>query len=77
MQQSKANRCFFLLSLLFIAVNLRGLGAQSGTSSAISGTVLDASGAVIANALVTATEVDTKAERTGRTDAGGHYLFPR
>jgi hypothetical protein len=75
MPQSNANRCFFLLSLLFIAVNSRGLGAQSGTSGAISGTVTDASGAVIANASVTATEVDTKVTRAGQTDAGGHYLF--
>ena len=75
MQQSKANRYFFLLVLLFIIVNSRGLGAQSGTTSAISGTVIDASGAVVANASVTATEVDTKATRAGRTDAGGHYLF--
>ncbi|MGA3035006.1 MAG: carboxypeptidase-like regulatory domain-containing protein, partial [Terracidiphilus sp.] len=75
MPQSKANRRFFLLSLLFIAVISRGVGAQSGTSSAISGTVTDVSGAVVADASVTATEVDTKAERTGRTDAGGHYLF--
>ena len=75
MQQSKANRCLFFLSLLFIAVNSRGLGAQSGTSGAISGTVTDASGAVIANASVTATEIGTKATRAGQTDAGGHYLF--
>jgi hypothetical protein len=75
MPQSKADRRFFLLSLLFIAVISRGVGAQSGTSSAISGTVTDVSGAVVADASVTATEVDTKAERTGRTDAGGHYLF--
>jgi hypothetical protein len=66
------------LSLLFpllIMVNSRGLGVQSGTSSAISGTVTDASSAVIANASVTATEIETKATRVGRTDAGGHYLF--
>ncbi len=75
MRQRKANSYFSLLFLLLIAVNSRGLGAQSGTSSAISGTVLDASGAVIANASVTATEVDTKATRAGQTDAGGHYLF--
>jgi hypothetical protein len=75
MRQRRTSQHFFLLFLLLIVVNARGLGAQSGTSSAISGTVLDASGAVVANALVTATEVDTKAERTGRTDAGGHFLF--
>src|SRR5208283_4962429 len=75
MPRSNANRCFFLLSLSLIAVNSRWLGAQSGTSSAISGTVTDASGAVIVNASVAATEVDTKSTRTGQTDAGGHYLF--
>ncbi len=52
-----------------------GLGAQSGTSCAISGTVTDASGAFIADATVTATEVDTRATRAGQTDAAGHYLF--
>ena len=63
--------CFLLLTI----VNLSLLPAQSGTSSAISGTVTDTSGAVVSRALVTATEVNTKAERTGRTDANGHYLF--
>ena len=63
MRQRKANSSSSLLFLLLIMVNARGLGAQSGTSGAISGTVTDASGAVIANASVTATEVDTKATR--------------
>jgi hypothetical protein len=49
--------------------------AQSGTSSALSGTVADSSGALIPNASVTATDVNTKAIRTGVTDASGHYLF--
>ena len=75
MQQRKTSRYFFLLFLLLIAVNSRGLNAQSGTSSAISGMVVDASGAVVANASVTATDVDTKATRAGQTDSGGHYLF--
>src|ERR1700678_586229 len=48
---------------------------QSGTSSAISGTVTDTSGALVPNAAVTATETNTKAIRTGLTDASGHYLF--
>jgi hypothetical protein len=49
--------------------------AQSGTSSAISGTVADSSGALLPNAAVTATETNTKAVRSGITDANGHYLF--
>jgi hypothetical protein len=56
-------------------VNCGGLGAQSGTSSAISGTVCDSSGAALAHAEVTATQVDTKATRAEQTDPGGHYLF--
>jgi Carboxypeptidase regulatory-like domain len=54
-----------------VAVPGRG---QSGTSSAISGTVTDSSGALVANATVTAIETNTKAVRTGTTDANGHYL---
>ena len=61
--------------LWLTTVNCGLLPAQSGTSSAISGTVIDPSGAVISGASVTATEVNTKAERTGQTDANGHYLF--
>ena len=61
--------------LVLTIVNPCLLHAQSGTSSAISGTVTDASGAVVADASVTATETNTKAVRAGRTDASGHYLF--
>jgi hypothetical protein len=65
--------CIFFL--LLTTANGRLAQAQSGTSSAISGTVIDASGAVVCGASVTALEVNTKAARTGLTDAGGHYLF--
>jgi hypothetical protein len=51
------------------------LQAQSGTSSAIAGTVADATGAILPNATVTATEVNTHATRTGHTGADGHFLF--
>jgi hypothetical protein len=37
--------------------------------------VTDASGAVVPNAEVIATEVNTRATRTGRTDANGRFLF--
>ncbi len=58
--------CFMLLS--------HACG-QSGTSSALAGTVVDGSGALVSNATVMATDVNTKAVRTGETDASGHYLL--
>src|SRR6202050_1288549 len=63
-----------LLTLLWF-LPLAGAGAQSGTSSALAGTVTDNSGALIPHATVTATDVNTKTARTGETDASGHYLL--
>ena len=74
MRATRAWKYIFIL-LILTRVNSRRLEAQSGTSSAISGTVTDASGDVIANASVTATETNTKAIRTGKTDVSGRYLF--
>ena len=74
MRATRAWKYIFIL-LALTRVNSRRLEAQSGTSSAISGTVTDASGDVIPNASVTATETNTKAIRTGKTDVSGHYLF--
>jgi hypothetical protein len=67
-------RTWFLpvLGMVFLSQAVCG---QSGTSSAISGTVTDSSGALIPDATVIAAESNTKAIRTGQTDAGGHYLF--
>ena len=56
-------------------INARILVAQSGTSSAISGTVMDGTGAVIANASVVATDVDTKAVRAEKSNREGRFLF--
>ena len=71
----RTSRSILAISLLLTLVNLGQLAAQSGTSSAISGTVLDSSGATVANAEVKAIEVDTKTTRAEQTDPGGHYLF--
>ncbi len=62
------------LMLCVAMLTVAGIG-QSGTSSAISGTVTDSSGALVPNAAVNATETSTKAVRAGITDASGHYLF--
>jgi Carboxypeptidase regulatory-like domain len=65
--------CFYALALT--VVNPIGLLAQSGTSSAIFVTVEDATGAVIPDAMVTATDIDTRATRTGKSGADGRMLF--
>jgi hypothetical protein len=49
--------------------------AQSGTSSALAGSVLDPSGAVIPNAQVKATDVNTGSVRDVQTNPEGRYLF--
>ncbi|MGC2639320.1 MAG: carboxypeptidase-like regulatory domain-containing protein [Acidobacteriaceae bacterium] len=60
---------------MLTVVNPLLLRAQSGTSSALSGEVTDPSGAAVPHASATATDVNTKATRTGETDASGHFLF--
>jgi hypothetical protein len=63
----------FALLLLSIAGPV--LLAQSGTSGALTGTVMDSSGAVLPGAAVTETEVESKASRAGQTNAEGRFLF--
>ena len=63
-----------ILSML-TAVNARILRAQSGTSSAVSGSINDATGAVVPNATVKATDVSTGAARTARSTSAGRFLF--
>jgi hypothetical protein len=76
MSISKKPLILILSLFLFEVVFARPrAGAQSGTSSALAGSVTDPSGASVVEASVTAAEVNTKAVRTGQTDASGHYLF--
>jgi hypothetical protein len=63
-----------LLSVLTAINPIRSAG-QSGTSSALTGSILDATGAVVPNATVKATEVSTGAARTVRSNAEGRFLF--
>ncbi len=55
--------------------NAMSLRAQSGTSSALSGTVVDSSGAVIPGAGVTLTFTGSGAQRAASTGADGGFLF--
>src|ERR1700683_121608 len=49
--------------------------AQSPSTGALTGTTTDSSGAVVANAMVTITSLDTNQSRTETTGADGTYKF--
>ena len=64
-------RKFFLLLFFVSLFSLRSLSAQTPGTGALTGTVKDPSGAVIPNATVTLTSVDTGQARTTMTGADG------
>ena len=63
------------LFTVMAGIGVPRLVAQNGTSSALAGTIADKSNAVIANAQVTATEVNTGASRSLQTNTDGRFLF--
>jgi hypothetical protein len=74
MQFTRSSR---LLSLLGFALVLFACSCLfAGVTASLSGTVTDASGAVIAGATVTATNVETAVATTLTTNAAGFYSFP-
>jgi hypothetical protein len=64
---------FILLCLVLFAFS--SMRAHAQVSAALSGVVTDESGAVISGAIVTVRNLETEAQRTAVTDAGGHYRF--
>src|SRR6202050_290687 len=69
-------RSMRLLSLLVFAFVLFACGRLfAGVTASISGTVTDSSGAVVAGATVTATNVDTAVATTLTTNTQGFYSF--
>jgi hypothetical protein len=72
MMPSKVARPALALLLMLTMVNI---WAQSGTSSALAGSVLDPSGAVISNARVKATDINTGSVREVQTNLEGRFLF--
>ncbi|MHB1857171.1 MAG: carboxypeptidase-like regulatory domain-containing protein [Acidobacteriaceae bacterium] len=62
--------------MLFVSILFSSAAFAQNDVGTIVGYVTDPSGAVIANAKVTATNEGTKSARTVTTDAQGHYAFP-
>jgi len=66
-------RVFSLAILLLTAFTVRAQVAGTGN---IQGTIADQTGAVIANATVTLTEMSTQVKHVAQTDGSGVYVFP-
>lgn len=65
----------FFVFIAFAFSVLLGARVYAGVTASISGTVTDASGAAIAGATVTATNVDTGVAVTQSTNSQGYYSF--
>jgi hypothetical protein len=66
--------CLRFVAVLLVMLMAVGV-AHAGTTASISGTVTDPSGAAIAGATVTATNVETGVAATQQTNAQGFYSF--
>ena len=66
----------WILPLLVVVVSCVGALAQGGGNVAITGTVMDPSGAVIAGAKITVTQKSTSAARADVTNASGQFNIP-
>ena len=70
----KCLRLTCTLSVLLLCFALSSFG--QAVNATLLGTVTDASGAVVPNAKVTITEVNTGVSRSGQTNESGNYTFP-
>ncbi len=72
MQQTSRFSFFALLALLCASITPVS-HAQTAVDGAVGGTVVDTSGAIVADATITVHENATNAEQTARSDAAGYF----
>jgi hypothetical protein len=65
-----------MFSLCALACFLRAPADAQAVTGTVLGTVTDSTGAVVANAQVKLTEMNTQAERTAQTNSSGNYTLP-
>jgi hypothetical protein len=70
--------CFVMavLCLMLLITRDRAFAQQTVTSAALSGRLTDRSGALVTNAALTATNLETNQKRTAKTDYDGRFRFP-
>src|SRR6266849_5653749 len=62
--------------LTFLVTGDRAFAQQTVTSAALSGRITDASGALVTDAALTATNLETNQRRTAKSDYDGRFRFP-
>ena len=73
---STKNRILVALALVFVLFLMAvSLHAQTASTSIVTGTVLDKSGASVPNATVELEDIDTKAKTSVISGADGEYSF--
>ena len=65
-----------IFALLLLAILCASVAFSQAVNGTIVGTVTDASGAVIAGAKITLTEINTRIAHTGVTNSSGEFTFP-
>src|SRR6476646_662195 len=71
-----SNKLATLQFLIVLFLCIPSLTAQTGSTSALTGTVKDSTGAVVPNVAVTATNTGTNRSRTVNTGSDGVYSIP-
>src|SRR5207249_2740824 len=67
----------FMVLLAFVVLSMAvSLSAQTASTSTVTGTVSDKTGAAVPNAKVDLEDVGTKARLSATTGGDGNYIFP-
>ncbi len=73
---SKKSRLAAFIIISFVAISLSAHAQSAGNSTSVTGTVLDPTGAVVANATVDLHNPVSGFERTTSTDGSGKFVIP-
>ena len=65
----------FLVAVAMLAVSFAGATAQTTTTGAVNGVIVDQSGAIVAGATVVLTKTTTDAKQTAKSSGSGSYRF--
>ena len=72
----KKSSLLLFITVLFLALGFQAYAQSGGSSTSVTGTVVDPTGAVVANAVVEIRNPVSGFERTVTTDGAGKFTIP-